>query len=65
MPSYSLDLALPGQEPGYVPSHDFPGEMRNGDRFQYDGCTWQVIEVATKQFDSQGEPDKTLHCIPV
>jgi hypothetical protein len=64
MPSYSLDLDLPGEESRYVPSHEFPNEMGRDDQFEYDGYTWHVIEVATKQFDAPGEPEKTLRCIP-
>lgn len=64
MPSYSLDIDIPGEASRYVESHDFPNEMRAGDQFQYDGYTLQVIEVATKQFDPPGEPGTTLRCIP-
>jgi hypothetical protein len=64
MPAYSLDLDRPGEEPLYVPSHDFPNTMRSGDTFEYDGWTWQVMQVATKQFDREGEPEFTLRCIP-
>jgi len=64
MPSYSLDVELPGEAPRYVPSYHFPNEMRAGDEFQYDGYTLQVTQVATKQFDAPGQPDKTLGCVP-
>jgi hypothetical protein len=47
-----------------VPSHDFPSEMRAGDRFEYAGYKLQVVEVATKQFDAPGEPDQTIRAIP-
>jgi hypothetical protein len=63
MPAYRLDLDGP-DGPIYVPSHDFPSAMRAGDTFMYDGWTWQVTEVATKQFDKEGEPELTLRCIP-
>jgi hypothetical protein len=63
MPAYSLDLEGPDGNV-YVPSHDFESEMRSGDTFTYDGWTWQVTEVATKQFDAPGEPDLTLRCVP-
>jgi hypothetical protein len=64
MPSYSLDIELPGEAPRYVPSHNFPNAMRAGDQFQYDGYTMRVTEVATKQFAAPGEPEKTLRCVP-
>ena len=63
MATYSLDLDGPDGVT-YVPSHDFPNEMRAGDRFERDGVMWQVLEVATKQFDAPPEPDKTLRCVP-
>lgn len=65
MPSYSLDVEIPGEDARYVASHDFPNEMRVGDQFQYDGYTLQVIAVATKQFDALGEPDQTIRAVPV
>ena len=64
MPSYSLDIEIPGEEARYVPSHDFPNEMRAGDQFEYDGYTLQVVEVATKQLDAPGEPDETIRAVP-
>jgi hypothetical protein len=65
MPSYSLDIEIPGEDNRYIPSHDFPSEMRAGSQFQYDGYTLQVTAVATKQFPADpGEADKTLRCIP-
>jgi len=63
MPAYSLDLEGP-EERTFVESHDFPNEMRPGATFTHDGWTWQVIEVATKQFDAPGQPVLTLRCIP-
>jgi hypothetical protein len=63
MPAYSLDLEGP-EGNTYVPSHDFPNEMRRGETFTLEGYTWQVVEVAKKQFDAPGEPDLTLRCIP-
>ena len=63
--SYSLDLDRPGEEPIYVPSHDFPDEVHAGDRFKYDGWTWQVTAIATKQFNAGGQPGKTLRCVVV
>lgn len=65
MATYSLDLEVPGEEARYVKSHDFPNEVSTDDQIQYDGFTWQVFEVATKQFDAPGEPDKTLRCVPI
>jgi hypothetical protein len=65
MASYSLHLEGHGEDPMYVPSHDFPGELRAGDQFEYDGWTWRVTEVATKQFEAPGEPDKTIRAIAV
>jgi hypothetical protein len=62
VPEYSLDLD--GPDGAYVPSHEFPSDMRAGDTFERDGSKWQVIEVATKQFDQPGEPPKTLRCVP-
>jgi hypothetical protein len=47
------------------PSHEFPDEMHSGDTFTYDGWTWQVTQVAAKQFDAEGEPELTLRCIVV
>jgi hypothetical protein len=64
MPSYSLEIEIPGEDPRYVPSHDFPKEMRAGDGFEYDGYRLQVVEVATKQFDAPGEPERTIRAIP-
>jgi hypothetical protein len=64
MPSYSLDIEIPGEGNRYVPSHDFPNEMRAGDQFQYDGYTLQVVEIATKQFDAPGEPGHTIRVVP-
>lgn len=64
MPSYSLNVEIPGQDARYVPSHDFPNDMSVGDQFQYDGYTLQVVAVATKQFDAPGEPDQTIRAIP-
>lgn len=64
MPSYSLDLQRPGEDDIYVPSHDFEGPMRPDDTFEYERWTWRVIEVATKQFDAEGEPEQTLRCVP-
>jgi hypothetical protein len=65
MPTYSLDIEIPGEDPRYVPSHDFPNEMRAGDQFTFEGYTLQVAEVATKQFDAPGEPDQTIRALPV
>jgi hypothetical protein len=65
MASYSLHLGGHGEEPIYVPSHNFPGEMSPGDRFEYDVWTWQVTAVATKQFDAPGEPGETIRAIAV
>ena len=65
MPSYSLHLEGHDISPRYVPSCDFPAEMQRGDRFGYDGWTWQVTEVAVKRFEAVGEPDKTLRAIAV
>jgi hypothetical protein len=64
MPSYSLDIEIPGEDNRYVPSHDFPNEMRAGDQFDYAGFRLQVTGVATKQFDAPGEPDKTIRARP-
>jgi hypothetical protein len=60
--AYSLDLEHPDGD-RYIPSHDFPQAMQAGDTFKYDGWTWRVTEVATKQFDPQGEPKLTLRCV--
>lgn len=64
MASYSLDIELPGEAPRYVPSREFPNDMRVGDQFEFDGYKLQVAQVATKQFDAGSEPDMTLRCIP-
>ena len=65
MPSYSLDIELPGEPRRYVPSHDFPNEMRPGNQFPFDGYTLQVVAVATKQFPREpGEAEKTIRAIP-
>jgi hypothetical protein len=64
MPSYSLDIEIPGEDNRYVPSHDFPNDMRAGDQFEYEGYKLQVVEVAAKQFDAPGEPDQTIRAIP-
>jgi hypothetical protein len=54
-------IALEGPDgETYVLSHDFPNPMRAGDTFAHDGLTWQVLEVAMKQFDAPGEPPETL-----
>lgn len=63
VPEYSLDLDGPDGAT-YVPCHEFPDVMRAGDTFEHDGWTWQVLEVATKQFDAPGEPSETLRCVP-
>jgi hypothetical protein len=66
MPSYSLDIEIPGEDNRYVPSHEFPNEMSAGDQFEYDGYTLQVIAVATKQFPPDpGEADETIRAVPV
>jgi recombination DNA repair RAD52 pathway protein len=39
--------------------------MQGGDTFGFDGWTWQVLEVAAKQFDTPDEPPETLRCVPV
>jgi hypothetical protein len=65
MPSYSLDIEIPGEDGCYVASHDFLDGMHVGDQFQYDGYTLQVIAVATKQFDALGEPDQTIRAVAV
>jgi len=65
MPAYSLDLEGLDGNSTYVPSHDFPTAMRPGDSFKYEGWTWEVTEVATKQFDASGEPELTLRCVAV
>ena len=64
MPEYSLHLEGPDGSK-YVPSYEFPDAMHPGDTFSYDGWTWQVTAVATKQFDAPGEPELTLRCIAV
>lgn len=65
MPSYSLDIEIPGEDNRYVPSHEFPNEMRVGDRFTYDDRNLQVIAVATKQFPREpDEAEKTIHALP-
>jgi hypothetical protein len=65
MPSYSLDIEIPGEGNRYVPSHDFPNEMRAGDKFTFDGYNLQVVAVATKQFPAEpGEAEKTIRAIP-
>jgi hypothetical protein len=64
MPSYSLDIEIPGEDNRYVPSHDLPTEMRAGHQFEYAGYKLQVAEVARKQFDAPGEPDLTIRAIP-
>jgi hypothetical protein len=61
MPTYSLDLDGPDGKK-WVPAHDFPERMKSGDRFTYDGWTWQVLEVAVSQHDN--DPD-VLRCVPV
>ena len=63
MPSYSLAIELPGERERYVSSHEFESEMRRGDQFEFDGYSLLVAEVATKQFDAEGEPEKTLRCV--
>jgi hypothetical protein len=63
MPSYSVNLDRPGEDNVYVPTHEFDNDMRAGDTFEYDGAMWQVLEVATKQFDAEGEPEQTLRCV--
>jgi hypothetical protein len=65
MPAYSLHLEGHGEPAIYVQSHDFPSAMKPGDKFAFKGWTWQVVEVAAKQFGAAGEPDKTLRCIAV
>jgi hypothetical protein len=65
MPTYSLDLEGLDGKSIYVPSHHFANAMRPGDVFTYDGWTWVVTEVATKQFAAAGEPELTLRCIAV
>jgi len=65
MPSYSLDIEIPGEASRYVPSHDFPNDMSVGDQFTFNGYTLQVVEVATKQFPRErGEAEKTIRAIP-
>jgi hypothetical protein len=64
VPSYSLDIEIPGDESRYMPSQDFPKEMSAGGQFMFEGYTLQVVEVATKQFDAPGEPDQTIRAIP-
>jgi hypothetical protein len=63
VPEYSLDLDGPDGT-AYVPSQAFPNAKRVGDTFERDGWTWQVIDVAAKQFDAPGEPPETLRCVP-
>lgn len=63
MARYSLALEGPDGEI-YVPSHAFPNSMRAGDTFEHSGLTWQVLDVAVKQFEADGEPPQTLRCMP-
>ena len=61
MPRYSLDLDGPDSRT-YVLSHDFPTEMRRGDRFDYGGFTWRIVAVSQRHYDAAGEAKLTLHC---
>jgi len=63
MPIYNLGLDGPDGEQ-IIPAHEFPNEMRRDDTFEYDGYTWQVLQVATEQNAKQGEPVKILRCVP-
>jgi hypothetical protein len=59
---YSLDLEHHGDH-HYVPSHDFHGPVGIGDRFDYEGRSYEVVAVAIKQFKpGPGEPPRTLRC---
>ena len=62
VPAYSLDLTSPNG-PTYIPWHEFPEQMDVASRFTYDGWTYEVVEVAVKNFDAAGEPDLTLRCV--
>jgi hypothetical protein len=51
MPRYNLGLEGPDGEK-WVEDYETPEEMRRGDRFEYDGYTWQVTEIAVPQSGS-------------
>lgn len=65
MPSYSLDIEIPGEVPRYVPSHDFAHEVNVGDEFTFDGYKLRAIGVAMKQFPREpGEAEETIRAVP-
>jgi hypothetical protein len=62
VPAYSLLLEGPDRK-HYVPSRDFPAEMRPGDTFDLGAWTWRVIEVHTRQFERLSKPIAKLRCV--
>jgi hypothetical protein len=63
VPSYGLDIDVPGEPYRSIASHEFAEELGTGDEFEFDGRTLRVTGVGTNVVNAPGEPEFTLYCI--